>query len=173
MVKGVRHYLIKWKGYDDSGNTWEPQSTLNCQELIEEYLKSKDIKSGRKGKHDKSKKKKIENDADDDEEEDEKDYEVDKIIDVYFKRNGQREFLVHWKGYANTDNTWEPEENMNCQDLIEKFMAKVQQAKAVETKELRVKRIQTQRFTLSTHDAGRKLSKRNLGKQRVHYYDAE
>lgn len=38
---GLR-YLIKWKGYDDSENSWEPESNLaNCQKLIKEYGKKK------------------------------------------------------------------------------------------------------------------------------------
>jgi hypothetical protein len=35
-----RFYLVKWLGYDDSENTWEPESNLvNCQEKIQEYKK--------------------------------------------------------------------------------------------------------------------------------------
>ena len=31
-------YLIKWKGYPDSENTWEKQSNLDqCQQLVDEY----------------------------------------------------------------------------------------------------------------------------------------
>ena len=36
--KGIRQYLIKWKGYPDSVNTWEPRSNLdNCQQKVKEY----------------------------------------------------------------------------------------------------------------------------------------
>lgn len=174
MVKGVRHFLIRWKNHDESSDTWEPESTLNCEELIDDYLSTKSspskTKKGKAGKE--SRKRKTEDDDDDDEEKTEV-FEVDKIIEVHFKKNGQREFLVHWKGYAATDNTWEPEDNMNCPDLIQRFMDKVNKAKAVESKELRVKRKPTERFTVLMEQAGRKLSRRNLGKQRVHYYDAE
>lgn len=30
-------YLIKYKGYDDSENTWEPPANLNCPKLIREF----------------------------------------------------------------------------------------------------------------------------------------
>lgn len=181
MVKGVRHYLIKWKGYNDDGNTWEPETTLNCPDLIDEYHKSKpdtpskkrsktskDNKSNKKQKKDSKNDKKGEEDGDS-----ETEYEVDKILDVYYKKNGKREFLVHWKGYSAQDNSWEPEDNMDCKELIERFMCKVEKAKEVDARELRVRRAQTDRFTLNMVGSGRKLSKRNMDKQRVHYYDAE
>lgn len=175
MVRGTRHYLIRWKGHDEDADTWEPENTLNCDDLINDYMSTKGAKSpkSKKGRPGKESPKKKSQTNDDDDEEREEIYEVDKIIDVYFKKNGHREFLVHWKGYSPNDNTWEPEEHMNCPELIERFMAKVEKAKAVETKELRVKRKPTDRFTVLMEQSGRKLSRRNLGKQRVHYFDAE
>ena len=35
------HYLIKWKGYPTSDNSWEPAKNLNAEELIREYEKRK------------------------------------------------------------------------------------------------------------------------------------
>lgn len=173
MVKGQRLYLIRWKGYEEESDTWEPESTLNCADLISEFLATKDTeatpKSGKRGRAKKSKKKGGEDD--DDESESVGEYEVDKIIEVHHKRNGQREFLVHWKGYTHADNTWEPEEHMSCPELIQRFMAKVERAKTSDSRELRVQRQPTERFTLSMEQSGRKLSRRNLGKQRVHYHD--
>jgi hypothetical protein len=34
-------YLIKWKGFRSSSNTWEPQGNLNCLELINAYWDAK------------------------------------------------------------------------------------------------------------------------------------
>lgn len=94
------------------------------------------------------------------------DYEVERILDVYIHRNNKREFLIRWKGFSSKSDSWEPEENLDCKDLIEKFMNKVEQVKNLNQKELRPVRSQTQRFTLMTQASARRLSKRNIGRQR-------
>lgn len=45
-IRGVRHYLIRWKGYEPESDTWEPESTLSCSELIAEF-KAKQKKRGK------------------------------------------------------------------------------------------------------------------------------
>jgi len=37
--KGVDMYLIKWRGWPHSSNTWEPESNLNCQDKALDYFK--------------------------------------------------------------------------------------------------------------------------------------
>ena len=48
-------------------------------------------------------------------------YSVEKIIDKDCDLKGNVKYLIKWKGYADTDNTWEPIENLFCNDLIEEF----------------------------------------------------
>lgn len=106
----------------------------------------------------------VESGEDDDEEEAE--YEVEKLLEVREKRNGAREFLVHWKGFSKKYDTWEPEENLNCQEIIEKFLESLEKAKKSKStaKNLRDVPKTTERFTSTT--SGTRASKRNSGKQR-------
>jgi hypothetical protein len=39
-----QEWLVKWKGYPESENTWEPEANLqNCQQLLRKYRKQNNI----------------------------------------------------------------------------------------------------------------------------------
>ena len=53
----------------------------------------------------------------------EEEYEVDHIIDLRYKGK-HLEYLVHWKGWSETDWTWEPVANLgNASDTVQDFHA--------------------------------------------------
>ena len=52
----------------------------------------------------------------------EEEYEVEKIIDMkQMGRWHKTYYLVKWKGYPTSDNSWEPRENIHVEELIREF----------------------------------------------------
>lgn len=52
-------------------------------------------------------------------------FEVEKVLAHRQNRKGKLQFLLKWKGFPSSENTWEKEDNLNCRDLIEEYWQSV------------------------------------------------
>jgi len=147
VVEDKAFYLVKW--YNFSKATWEPEENLGgCQDLIDNFL----IEEKTKLKADEARRRR---------EEDEGHYEVSRILEVKFtKTSGQREFLIRWKGHGPEDDSWEPEDNLDCPNLIERFMDKFEKRLEVSEKNLREDRKAVERLNYAV---SRRLKKNKRG----------
>ncbi|XP_047650074.1 chromodomain Y-like protein 2 isoform X1 [Phacochoerus africanus] len=49
-------------------------------------------------------------------------YEVERIVDKRRNKKGKWEYLIRWKGYGSTEDTWEPEHHLlHCEEFIDEF----------------------------------------------------
>uniref|UniRef100_A0A8C5QEV2 Chromobox 1 n=1 Tax=Leptobrachium leishanense TaxID=445787 RepID=A0A8C5QEV2_9ANUR len=131
MVKGKVEYLLKWKGFSDDDNTWEPEENLDCPDLIAEFLQSQKAaqeldKDGSKRKGDsdtevgeesKPKKKK-------DEAEKPRGFarglEPERIIGAT-DSSGELMFLMKWKNSDEADLVPAKEANVKCPQVVISF----------------------------------------------------
>lgn len=54
-------------------------------------------------------------------EEQEEVYSIEKIVAKKITKEGKVKYFLKWKDYPETDNTWEMAEDLDCDDLIQKF----------------------------------------------------
>ncbi|XP_071451569.1 chromodomain-helicase-DNA-binding protein 2-like [Hetaerina americana] len=156
-MKNRRRYKVHWKGFSSDEDCWISENKLSCPEILQDFLRRE------KERRNLPKPIKVEGDTEE--------YEVEKVIEVRFKKGGAREFLIRWKGFTAKDDTWEPEENLNCPDLISKFMAKVEKAKTTTSRELRANPVMTERLTLNMKSASLRYSRRPQTQNRPTYHN--
>lgn len=58
----------------------------------------------------------------------EDEFVVEKILDKRMK-GGVLEYFLKWQGFPDSDNTWEPADNLTCLELIEAFEAALKKKK--------------------------------------------
>jgi len=126
-LSGNVEYLIKWKGYGDEDNTWEPKENLDCKDLIATYERKRKEKTEKKKEADKrksgaggemaSKKKK----GDDDQPRGfDRTLEPERIIGAT-DSTGELMFLIKWKGSGEADLVSAREANVKCPQTVIKF----------------------------------------------------
>lgn len=149
-------YQVKWEG--SAKMTWEPEENLaGCQEVIDNFL----VEEKTRLRMEEEKKKR---------EEEEGHYEVGRILEVKFPKTGSREFLIRWKGHGPDMDSWEPEDNLDCVALIEKFMEKHEKIIQASEKSLRIapKKVERLAFNYSARSGIR-----NRGGFRKTYEDMD
>nr|AIM47933.1 CBX3 [Pantodon buchholzi] len=132
IVNGKVEYFLKWKGFTEADNTWEPEENLDCQELIEEYL------SSRKGDAEKQETNKRKSSADEGESEEAKAKKKKEMLQSNklrgFARNldperiigatdssGELMFLMKWKNSDEADLVPAKEANTRCPQIVIAF----------------------------------------------------
>ena len=121
--------MKKFHLYSHEDNTWEPFSNLDCDDLIQEFhtqgLANRKRKIPQKIADTEIEFDDYEEDViDEDDDDDDAEYVVEKVIQRRRGINGGFEYLLKWKGYADIHNSWEPQSNLACQDLLHEFEAK-------------------------------------------------
>eukprot|EP00079_Xenopus_tropicalis_P036219 XP_017949990.1 PREDICTED: chromobox protein homolog 3 isoform X1 [Xenopus tropicalis] len=129
VVNGKVEYYLKWKGFTDSDNTWEPEENLDCPELIEAFLNSQ--KAG-KEKPDSNKRKSVSDSESEDSKSKKKRETVDKprgfargldperIIGAT-DSSGELMFLMKWKDSDEADLVPAKEANVKCPQVVIAF----------------------------------------------------
>jgi hypothetical protein len=51
----------------------------------------------------------------------EEEYEVESIRDMRRTRGKKTQYLVHWKGYPSSDDSWVDESDLNTPELLREF----------------------------------------------------
>lgn len=135
VVKGKVEYFLKWKGYSNDENTWEPEENLDCPDLIaqfEEQRKKKEAAASSK-KHEEKEQKKRKNSSTPTPTQAKKKATEEKILEG-FDRNlepeciigatdssGELMFLMKWKGTDDADLVPARVANEKCPQIVIKF----------------------------------------------------
>lgn len=126
---GRVEYYLKWKGYGDEDNTWEPESHLDCPDLIqafEDQRKKEDARKKEEKKRksqaadDSTKKKKKSVEEDSRPRGFDRGLEAEKIIGAT-DSSGELMFLMKWRGTDEADLVPARQANVRCPQVVIKF----------------------------------------------------
>ncbi|XP_068159970.1 M-phase phosphoprotein 8 [Drosophila tropicalis] len=194
-IKGVSYFLVRWKGYTKDSDSWEPEEDLYCDALIAEFRK-KEKSLDKTGKPKPASKKSVSGFATGGSSgngrgrpvdnaknksnkklptDPNKEWAVDRIIDFVDDDEQGPLYRIRWKGFGAKEDTWEPESNLSCEGLIEKFKKSLVNERNVDAKELRESPKKTKRLVNETiprsnlHNRIERSSKRAAARNRVFY----
>ncbi|KAK9730497.1 Chromo (CHRromatin Organization MOdifier) domain [Popillia japonica] len=114
VTNGRIEYLLKWKGYSDEDNTWEPEENLDCPELILEYESTLRLPEEPE-KIDTNKRKNIT--EDNRSRGFDRGLEPDKIVGAT-DASGELMFLMMWKGCDEADLVPARQANIRCPNMV-------------------------------------------------------
>ena len=122
---GKVEYLLRWKGYGDDDNTWEPKENLDCPELIDEFERNysakkmgvpdKKRKAGSMTGEPKAKRAPGERPRGFD-----RGLDPERIIGAT-DSSGELMFLIKWRGSDEADLVPAREANVKCPQTVIKF----------------------------------------------------
>lgn len=127
VIDGKVKYFLKWKGYPDEDNTWEPEENLDCPLIIKEFEKN----WNEKHKLESIEQKRKVNGADQSAEpatkkKDDKlkgfdrNLEPDRIMGAT-DNGGELMFLIRWKGCEEADLVPSKLANVKCPQTVIQF----------------------------------------------------
>ena len=129
---GKVEYFLKWKGYGEEDNTWEPKENVSCKDMIDDFekkLREKKAKSaptaGTKRRSDspkniKTEEKKVKKEENNKLRGFDRGLEVERILGAT-DSSGDLMFLLKWKGCDEADLVPAKEANLKCPQPVIKF----------------------------------------------------
>jgi len=156
--RGKTSYLIKWAGYDDSYNSWEPFEGLKHLSVIRDYeaalvKEEKNVDRNNAAKQSTTpstpdskpsmNEEGVENEEEvEDEEvvEKEEEYKVEKVLDKKSEKAKGKgkttviKYLIKWEGFDDSYNTWESHDTLKHLDIIKEYNSQQQTEKSTDRK---------------------------------------
>ena len=134
-------YLVKWRGFEEKYNTWEPLEVLSCQKLINDFKKKSKQPTGQRKKTQDEDRQQSSGSARSNKELNEfREMSETNFTEKYSDRDSnhaeediaqkivntrvvaqKHEYLIKWKGLDSEHNTWKMTEDLDCWDLIRAY----------------------------------------------------